>query len=140
MAIEPVTVEIPVAWGDMDAFSHVNNTVYLKWFESARIAFFAKVGVPHTDVASGQAPILAKTSCTFELPLTYPDTVRATASIGRIGGKSFTMLYRVHSLGLDKRAAHGDGVIVWYDYASARSAAIPDDLRSRLEPYLEPSA
>ncbi len=32
----PVTVELPVQWGDMDAFGHVNNAVYLRWFESRR--------------------------------------------------------------------------------------------------------
>ena len=34
----PVIIELPVAWGDMDAFAHVNNTAYFKYFESARIA------------------------------------------------------------------------------------------------------
>ena len=41
----PVQLEIPVAWGDMDAFGHVNNTVYLRWFESARIAFFERISI-----------------------------------------------------------------------------------------------
>ncbi len=135
--VEPVSVEIPVAWGDMDAFAHVNNTTYLRWFETARIAFFERVQIPHHNVVPDQAPILAKTSCTFERPLTYPDTVRTTASIGRIGGKSFTMLYHVFSLRHDVRAAHGDGVVVWYDYGAACSVAIPDGLRARLRDYLE---
>ena len=33
----PVVIEIPVAWGDMDAFQHVNNVAYFRYFESARI-------------------------------------------------------------------------------------------------------
>lgn len=126
-----------MAWGDMDAFGHVNNTIYLRWFESARIAFFREVGVPHRDVTGGQAPILASTSCQFERPLEYPDTVRAEASIGRIGTKSFTMLYRVHSLGLGVRAARGDGVVVWYDYREGKTVALPDELRASLGEYLE---
>ena len=119
----------------LDAFGHVNNTVYLRWFESARIAFFQAVKIPHRDVDQAEAPILARTSCTFELPLTYPDAVRVTCAIGRIGTKSFTMLYEVHSRAHGKRAAHGDGTIVWYDYASASTAALPDALRGRLETY-----
>ena len=39
----PVVIEIPVAWGDMDAFQHVNNVTYFKYFESARIAYFEKI-------------------------------------------------------------------------------------------------
>lgn len=136
---EPVSMEIPVAWGDMDAFGHVNNTIYLRWFESVRIAFFHAAQVPHQRVALIQAPILAHTSCTFELPLTFPDTVRVTASTGRVGTKSFTMLYEVHSLAHGRRAAHGDGVVVWYDYPSGRSVPLPDELRERLEAFVLPT-
>lgn len=136
---EPVSIEIPVAWGDMDAFGHVNNTVYLRWFESARIAFFGAAEVPHQRVALTQAPILASTSCTFELPLTFPDTVRARAWVGRVGTKSFTLLYDVLSRAHDRRAAHGDSVVVWYDYPSGRSAPIPDDLRQRIEGFVIPT-
>ena len=39
----PVTVEVPVAWGDMDALGHVNNAVYFRYFETARIRFFAEL-------------------------------------------------------------------------------------------------
>jgi acyl-CoA thioester hydrolase len=137
---EPVSIEIPVAWGDMDAFGHVNNTVYLRWFESARIAFFYAAAVPHQRAALEQAPILASTSCSFELPLAFPDTVRVQASAVRVGTKSFTLRYEVHSRARARRAAHGDSVVVWYDYPSARSAPIPDDLRRRLEAFLVPGA
>ncbi len=44
----PVVLEIPVAWGDMDAMLHVNNTVYLRWFECARMEYFSRIGwEPH---------------------------------------------------------------------------------------------
>jgi acyl-CoA thioester hydrolase len=133
---EPVSIEIPVAWGDMDAFGHVNNTVYLRWFESARIAFFHAAAMPHQRVALTQAPILARTSCTFELPLAFPDTVRVLAWVDRIGTKSFTMRYEVHSRAHDRRAAYGDAAVVWYDYSSAQSAPISDELRQRLEAFV----
>lgn len=137
---EPVSIEIPVAWGDMDAFGHVNNTIYLRWFESARIAFFYAAAVPHQRVAMTQAPILAHTSCTFELPLQFPDTVRVLAWAGRVGTKSFTMRYEVHSTALGRRAAKGDAVVVWYDYPTARSAPLPEDLRQRLAAFVMPDA
>ncbi|MEM6989358.1 MAG: thioesterase family protein [Myxococcota bacterium] len=132
---QAVTIEVPVAWGDMDAFGHVNNVVYLRWFESGRIAFFERVAIEHRDVANTHAPILARTSCNFVLPLTYPDTVQVHTALERIGTKSFTMTYRIHSRTLDQTAAQGDGTIVWYDYAAKSSAAIPDDLRARLLPF-----
>jgi len=134
---ESVTIEVPVAWGDMDAFGHVNNTVYLRWFESGRIAFFERVDVPHREVEESCAPILASTTCNFLRPLRYPDTVEIDTSIEKIGTKSFTMRYRIVSRALSAPAAEGQGVIVWYDYGADASAPIPDDLRERLSAYCD---
>ena len=134
---EAVTIEIPVAWGDMDAFGHVNNTIYLRWFESGRIALFDRVGVPHEDIGQQCAPILAKTTCTFVAPVKYPATVRVHTTIARIGNKSFTMAYRIERAGDEALVAEGDGVVVWYDYGAGTSAEIPDALRAALSTYLE---
>lgn len=131
-----MNIEIPVAWGDMDAFGHVNNVVYLRWFESGRIAFFEQVAIDHHDVTAGCAPILARTSCNFMRPLKYPDTVTVQTTIARVGGKSFTMAYRIHSQRLGAVAAEGDGVVVWYDYTAEASAPIPEPLRARLHRFM----
>jgi len=131
-----VSMDIPVAWGEMDAFGHVNNVVYLRWFETGRMAFFDQVGVALRDIATGSGPILAHTSCAFKRPLEFPDTITVHTSIGRIGTKSFTMLYRVESHAQGEVAAEGDGTIVWYDYAKGSSVPVPDDLRARLEAHL----
>jgi acyl-CoA thioester hydrolase len=133
---QTVAIEIPVAWGEMDAFGHVNNVVYLRWFESGRMALFDRVGIRLREVGSGCAPILAHTSCTFVAPVRYPDTVTVRTSITRIGNKSFTMGYEVHSEALGGVAARGDGVVVWYDYAQDGSVALPEELRARLGEYL----
>ena len=71
----PVTIEVPVAWGEMDAFQHVNNIVYFRYFESARIAYFDKIGIWEFMEADGVGPILASTRCSFKIPLAFPDTV-----------------------------------------------------------------
>ena len=76
----PVYTSIPIQWGDMDAFGHVNNIVYLKFFESARIAYFEKMGIVG-DTASNTGPILASTQCKFIYPLRYPDNIWATAKV-----------------------------------------------------------
>jgi acyl-CoA thioester hydrolase len=131
----PVRLRIPVAWGDMDAFGHVNNVVYLRWFESGRIALFDRVGILHAGVPSGPGPILARTGCEFLLPLSYPDFVTVETRIATIGTKSFVMTYEVRSEGVDAVAARGDGVIVWYDYGAGRSIPVPDALRQRLDEH-----
>lgn len=129
----PVAVEIPVAWGDMDAFSHVNNTVYLGWFESARIAYFERLDLMEWLRETGVGPILAATSCRFLLPLTYPDTVVASARVPSIGADRFVMEYRVESRRHARVAARGEGTIVTFDYRRSTKVDVPDELRRRIE-------
>lgn len=127
-----VTVRVPVAWGDMDAFAHVNNTVYFRWFESARIAYLDVIGLRRPVSPETVGPILASTSCRFRLPLTYPDTVTVGARATMLGADRFTMQYRAVSERHAAVAAEGEGVIVGYDYAVARSAALPDAVCARI--------
>lgn len=130
----PVVISLSVRWGDMDAFRHVNNTVYFRYFESARIAYFERTGISTAgDNTAAIGPILASTSCRFKAPLTYPDAVRVGARVTEIGDDRFTMAYSVTSERLSREAARGDGVIVAYDYAAARKAPLPASWRQAIE-------
>ena len=112
----------------MDALGHVNNTVYFKYFESVRIAYFRAVAMGFEP----SGPILATASCGFVLPLAYPDTVRVECGVTRVGRSSFTMAYRVHSVARAALAATGETVCVWYDYATGKSTPLPDEARARI--------
>jgi acyl-CoA thioester hydrolase len=129
----PVVIEIPVAWGDMDAMGHVNNAVYFRYFESARIAYFERVGFLREMARTGVGPILAATRCRFRRPLTYPDRVWVGAAARDVEGDRFLMLYRIVSSALEEVAAEGDGLIVSYDYRQKRKAPLPGAVRARIE-------
>lgn len=129
----PVVLEIPVAWGDMDAMGHVNNTVYFRFFESARIAYFERIGFLEEMERSGIGPILASARCRFRIPLTYPDRVLVGASARNLETDRFVMSYRVASERHDAVAAEGEGLIVSYDYRKKAKAPLPPSLRQRLE-------
>jgi acyl-CoA thioester hydrolase len=128
----PVIVEIPVAWGEMDSFQHVNNVVYFRYFESARIAYSEKIGLQEYKENTGIGPILGSTSCRYRFPLTYPDTVSVGAKIVGMEEDRFTMNYVVVSHRHQKIAAEGDGVIVLYDYREGKKTAMPDEIRARI--------
>ncbi len=124
----PVTVDIPVAWGEMDAFQHVNNVAYFRYFETARIAYFTALDLMRTMAETGIGPILAETRCRYRIPLTYPDTVTVGARVSSIGDDRFIMLYRVASAGHGKIAAEGDGLLVAFDYGAGKKVAVPENL------------
>jgi acyl-CoA thioester hydrolase len=66
-------IEIPIAWGDMDAAQHVNNTKYLKYGESSRIKYMQDIG--YLFDLTGKAVILAEMNCKYKFPLTFLDTI-----------------------------------------------------------------
>ncbi len=128
----PVVITIPIAWGDMDAFQHVNNTVYFKHFESARISYFEKIDFLGVMNKTGIGPILASTQCRFKIPLTYPDHVTVGAKVDKMEMDRFVMKYVVMSQKREKIAALGEGVLVTFDYQSNQKALIPDAIRERI--------
>jgi len=125
----PVIIELPVVWGEMDAFGHVNNIIYFRYFESARIAYFEKLDVLAFMNRTGIGPILASTACRFRIPLDYPDKVLVGARVTVMGPERFTMHYLVESKKLGKTAAEGDGEIVAFNYRERRKTVIPDEIR-----------
>ncbi|MDH4029217.1 MAG: acyl-CoA thioesterase [Chromatiales bacterium] len=128
----PVTVDIPVAWGDMDALGHVNNIVYFRYFETARMALFEQVEFGDPERHAGMGPILASTDCRFRIPLEYPDTVTAAAWVEDVESDRFVMRYALFSHGRQGLAAEGSGRIVSYDYGRNCKAPLPDAIRLRL--------
>lgn len=129
----PIAVEIPVAWGDMDAFSHVNNTVFFRWFETARIAFLQAIDFTAGGERGGVGPILASTSCRFRRPVSFPDTVTAAARVTDVSEDRFRHEYRIVSHSLREVVAEGEGVVVSYDYAARRKAPIPTAVREAMD-------
>lgn len=131
------TFEAPVAWGDMDAFQHVNNTVYLRWFESARIELFLAAGLLDQMQTEGIAPILARSEIDYRVPLRFPDRVTATAHVVSVGKTSFVLAYRVTNAA-GQLAAEGQTVLVMMNYRTGERIAITADLRRRLEAITPP--
>jgi len=129
----PVEIETPVAWGEMDAYGHVNNIVYLRWFESCRMAFFRRSGVIERVKSEGIGPILARTTIDYRYAVCYPDRVRISTTVTRMGNSSFTMLYRVVSLETGKLAAEGEAVIVMVNYEKESAVPLWPELRSAIE-------
>ncbi|MFT5357428.1 MAG: acyl-CoA thioester hydrolase [Polyangiales bacterium] len=119
----------------MDSFGHVNNTIYFRWFEHARIAFFEQVGWSN-DLGAG--PILAKTDCVFRQPVTYPDSIEVIATARDLGEDRFTMGYEVISKRLGV-AAFGSGRVIAFDYAAQKKAPIPADVHARIAAMIEAS-
>ena len=128
----PVTIELPVEWGDQDAFGHVNNTIYFRWMESARMEYFRRSGMAMgTDQGAG--PILASIKCDFRRQLNYPDSVLVSASVASIGRTSLKMVHKVYSQTQHAIVAEGDSVIVMFEYKHQRPILVADSIRAIID-------
>jgi acyl-CoA thioester hydrolase len=121
---------IPIRWGDMDAYGHVNNTVYFRFMEQARVEYLEQLGFK--VLPQGSAPVIINASCTFLIPLNYPATVEVRMYCGQPGRSSIPTRYEIGLQGDATLYATGDAKIVWMDVASGKSVPVPDELRARL--------
>lgn len=128
----PIAVSIPVAWGEMDALGHVNNIVYFRYMETARVAFIRALGWEIDPLAKGVGVILHSVQCRFRAPVSYPDTLMVTARLAAIEDDRFTVEHELTSAKTGGLVATGSGIIVAYDYGRAAKASIPEPFRSRL--------
>lgn len=126
----PVVIQTMVHWGEMDAYGHLNNTVFFRYFETARIAFLDRCGLLASYDRDRVGAILHSTDCRFRRPLFYPDDLLVGARTLAVSDDRFTMGYRVVSLSQDAVAADGTGVVVAYDYAAGRKVPLPEAVRT----------
>lgn len=130
----PCIISQAVQWGEMDAANHVNNAVYLRYFETARIEFFNQIGFMDFTGDDGIGPILAEVNCQYKAPLTFPDNIKITARIltDSLTEYGFMMHHVVFSEKLQRIVAEGTSKIVCYDYQNKRKALIPKELSDKL--------
>ncbi|MCE9566024.1 MAG: acyl-CoA thioesterase [Planctomycetes bacterium] len=138
LTLFPVVIELDVAWGEMDAYAHVNNVVYFSYFENARIHYLDRIGWMASKLETGHGPILASTSARYRKPVSYPDHLLVGARITDIQPDRVTFDYRIVSMKLNAVACEGQAVVVSYDYNAEKKAPIPDAVRKAIEELEKP--
>lgn len=128
----PVITEIPVAWGEMDALNHVNNVVYFRYFETARIDYFLQLSLMDDLQKTGIGPVLKETQCSYKIPVTFPDTLHVGSKICDMSDDRFTMEYSVYSQKLGKITTVGRAEVVMFNFKTNKKAHISDEIRSRV--------
>jgi acyl-CoA thioester hydrolase len=123
-----VQIELPIQWGDMDAFEHVNNVHYFRFFESARMAYFEQIGFTTSLESLKIGPILGETSCKYRFPLTYPDVITIGARTATYTETELHMEYVIWSRAKADAAAIGKGRIVCFDFVKGARANFPRGL------------
>lgn len=121
-----------IRWGDMDAMGHVNNAVYFRYLEQARIDWFVEIGCDPSP--GGQGPVIINAHCTFLKQLKYPGEIEVTTYAGLPGRSSFETFQEIRRVDQpDVLAASGGAKVVWVDFPLEKSVPLPGHLRRLLD-------
>ncbi len=122
---------IPIRWGDMDAMGHVNNSIYFRFMEQARISWFEAL-VPEHEAWQSTGVVIANASCNYKRPITYPGTVEVKLYVGAPGGSSVPTFYELRVDADPVPYADGAAVVVFIAMKTQKPTRIPDAIRTRL--------
>ncbi|MHA1905734.1 MAG: acyl-CoA thioesterase [Candidatus Thorarchaeota archaeon] len=126
-----ITVDIPIAWGDMDSLQHVNNTKYFRYLETARIKYFEHAGFVESFEKDSIGPLLSATSCKFIKLLFYPDTVTVGTRVTSVEQDNFMIGHIIVSKSQGITALGEDKLVV-YDYKNSKKTTLPDSVRNKI--------
>jgi acyl-CoA thioester hydrolase len=112
-----------IRWGDMDAFDHVNNTVYFRYMEQARIEWLYAFAAAQGDAGPSEASVIVNASCDFLIPLVYPGDIEVRMFLAHPGRTSVGTFYEIRQG--ECLYAQGASKIVWIDRATGRSRPMP---------------
>ena len=129
----PVTIRQPVAWGELDRFGHVNHTIFLRWLENVRIAWFERVGLAASIADNRLGPILARVECDYRAPVNFPDVIWANVRCTKLGRSSLSLQSEVWSEQRRAIVAEGAVIVVVIDFSTQRSTPIPEAVRAAIQ-------
>lgn len=126
------TAVMPIRWGDMDAMGHVNNAVYFRYLEQARVDWLTSFGYP-PNTGREEGVVIVNAHCSFLKQLRYPGDIEVRTFVGVIGRSSVETVQEIRrSDAPDVLCAEGGAKMVWVNYSREKSVPLPDHIRQLL--------
>ena len=127
-------MKLDIRWSDMDEMRHVNNAVYLTYFEQARVYYFNESCQWNWKEIGA---ILANAHVDYLRPVVFPNQTYVYVRTSRLGTKSFEVHYIITSFenGVEQLTTTGYSTMVMFDYLTSKSVPMPDNLRQKIKDY-----
>lgn len=124
------SAEIQVRFSDLDVLGHVNNSVYLSYFETARVHYFGEL-LGHNWDWINHGVLLVKNEVEYLKPVLLNDQPQIIISLGKLGTKSFQLTYLLKVRG--EVYSKGSSVLVTFDSTQKQTIPIPEKMKLALE-------
>lgn len=122
---------MPIRWGDMDAMGHVNNAVYFRYMEQARVEWLVAGGYELDPQKQG--PVIVNAHCNFIRQLKYPGEIEIRTYAGNPGRSSFQTFQEIRRVDEPEvLCAEGGAKVVWVDFGLEKSVPMPEEIRQFL--------
>jgi len=129
------SIVVQTRFSDIDSLGHVNNAVYLSYFEDSRVHYFRHVLDIRTVDSASLGIIVLEFRCRYNTPVYFGESLKVFSRISWMKNKSMEMQYLASS-NADKRiVAEGSSILVAYDYSGKKSIEIPDVTRRKISEF-----
>jgi acyl-CoA thioester hydrolase len=128
----PLSLELRIDWSELDLFGHVNNVMFFKYIQAARVNYWETIGINKNFRTDKIGPLLVSTSCQFKKQLLYPGNVVVKTGINFIKNTSFGIHHRI----FDKHGdvvAEAEDVIVMFDFNKNEKVPVSAEMRALVE-------
>ena len=128
----PVSLEIRIDWSELDLFGHVNNVMFMKYVQAARVNYWERTGIYREFLETKKGPMLASVNCDFRRPLFFPGSVRILTRMEFIKNTSFGFHHRLFD-DKSEMAAEAHDIMVSFDFNKNEKIPFPQELRKAIE-------
>ena len=129
LAQYPIVYDQKIAWGDMDAFGHVNNVIFYRYIESARLAYLDQLNILSEPLLT----VVLSNQCHYLKPVVYPDQLKVGVKVEEIRNSAFRMKYTLYSEEQKSIVANAEAVIVCVDKESMQKIKIPEYIVDKIK-------
>lgn len=128
----PVRLGLRIDWAEQDLFGHVNNVMFMKYIQAARVNYWEQIGLYQYFRETNMGPMLVHVHCDYKKPLHYPGNMTILSRMKFIKNTSFSIQHRI----LDHEgavSAEAEDVIVMYDFNKNEKILFPNEFRKKVE-------
>ena len=121
----------------IDYVGHVNNIIYIQWMENGRVRLMEAIGMPITEIASGEGivPVLTETSIKYKKPLYLNNSVVIETWISQLNNASAIIEFRFYNENKEL-CASGQQKGLFINRGTGRPSRLSEKHRPAFEKYL----
>src|SRR5688572_15448596 len=122
-------LSLRIDWADLDLFGHVNNVVFFRYIQAARVNYCEHIGLTSLNDNDQLSFMVASSQCHFKRPLKYPDSIEVATRAAWLKNTSLQLEYLIRNSEKEIVAEASD-VIVVYDHHKKEKVVISEALRN----------